>query len=82
MLPDFELFCGTLLVLDAMKFRYRESVFHLGTVATLVCNLGFTPAGAASSTCTNGVWAPPTPGQCIRSTGVGPGLIGEDCQAY
>ena len=41
-----------------------------GTIATVVCNLGFSSSGPASSTCQNGIWSPATTAQCV------PGKIG------
>uniref|UniRef100_A0A183D0F1 Sushi domain-containing protein n=1 Tax=Gongylonema pulchrum TaxID=637853 RepID=A0A183D0F1_9BILA len=49
--------------------------FPAGTVATIVCNPGFTPIGITSSTCMNGVWSPSLPGQCVVG-GIGVGGIG------
>ncbi|CAD6184264.1 unnamed protein product [Caenorhabditis auriculariae] len=41
-----------------------------GTVATLNCNSGSVVSGGSlSSTCSNGVWSPPTLGTCSQATG-------------
>lgn len=34
------------------------------TIATLICNLGFSALGNTSSTCINGVWTPSQLGEC------------------
>ncbi|VDN32813.1 unnamed protein product [Cylicostephanus goldi] len=39
-----------------------------GTVATLLCNPGFTPSGATTATCQGGTWIP-TLGMCMASSG-------------
>uniref|UniRef100_A0A9J2PD48 Sushi domain-containing protein n=1 Tax=Ascaris lumbricoides TaxID=6252 RepID=A0A9J2PD48_ASCLU len=46
------------------------STYPSGTIATLICNLGFTVSGGSTaSTCINGQWNPSTLGTC--QTGIG-----------
>lgn len=39
--------------------------YAAGTIATVICNLGYTASGSAASTCMNGVWNPATTAQCV-----------------
>ncbi|KAI6182831.1 Sushi domain protein [Aphelenchoides bicaudatus] len=60
--------------------------FPSGSTATLFCNPGFSiNSGVASASCQNGIWTPPTLGQCVSSAlnpnGLGLGAIGSGCPA-
>lgn len=50
--------------------------FPSGTVATMVCNLGYTPSGTTTSTCQNGQWSIPTFAGCNNNLGLSNGLGG------
>uniref|UniRef100_A0A0N5AH20 Sushi, von Willebrand factor type A, EGF and pentraxin domain-containing protein 1 n=1 Tax=Syphacia muris TaxID=451379 RepID=A0A0N5AH20_9BILA len=53
---------------------YSSGIFPpypAGTVATVMCNLGYTVSGTPTSTCTNGAWYPSITAQCVSAGGEG-----------
>ncbi|RCN47610.1 sushi domain protein [Ancylostoma caninum] len=68
--------CTNPTVLNGMVTYSQGSTFDLdrpsGTVATLMCNAGFSPSGSTTATCQSGSWVP-TLGMCTSSNSLFPG---------
>ncbi|EYC25621.1 hypothetical protein Y032_0011g1302 [Ancylostoma ceylanicum] len=76
--------CMNPTVLNGMVTYSQGSTFDVdrpsGTVATLMCNAGFSPSGSTTATCQSGSWIP-TLGMCTSSSGLFPGTSGQTCTA-